>query len=42
MVNNDVNWIQIRISYKEKHGVDNEISLSSDENNIASPHDDVM
>ena len=25
------------ISYEEKHGVDDEISLSSDENNIARP-----
>ena len=43
MVNNYVKLIlQIIISYEEKHVVDDEISLSSDNNNIARSHDDVM
>ena len=38
IVNKEGNWIlQIRISYEEKHGVDDEINLSYDENNIAKP-----
>ena len=30
------------ISYEDKHGVDDEIILSSDENNRAKQHGDVM
>ena len=38
MVNNEGSLIlQIRISYEEKHGLDDEISLSSDENNRDRP-----
>ena len=38
MVNNEGNGILlIRISHEEKHGIDDEISLSSDENNRARP-----
>ena len=38
MLYNEGNLIlQIIISYEKKHGVDDEISLSSDENNRARP-----
>ena len=43
MVNNEGNWIlQIIIPCEDKHGVDGEIILSSDENNRAKQHDDMM